>query len=72
MKKRERKSAQMATTVARRKSTTTAKIPRERAEKIAALVIDAVEKKLAELPKEDRMAKRDEIIAFLDRRKVKR
>ena len=72
MRKQERKVAQMATPVVRRKPLIGTKIPRARAEKIADLVINAVEKKLAELPKEDRIAKRDEIIAFLDRRKAKR
>jgi hypothetical protein len=55
----------MATVPATRKLRTKGANSRTRAKRIASLVVGAVEKKLARLPKGDRMAKRESLISSL-------
>lgn len=60
-----RKQRNMATAPTRNKPSRTARRSRETAEKIAEIFVAAVENKLADLPKEERMKERERIISSL-------
>lgn len=72
MKLLSRKRDNMATAPTRKKLPETNYASRVNAEEIADLVVGAIEKKLAPLPKQDRMKQRDRLISSLKVDKAKR
>jgi len=64
MKSLSRKHQGMATAPTRKKAPKTVRPSRENAEKIADILVEAMEKKLAGLPKAEQMKERERAIAF--------
>jgi len=72
MKSLPRKKQSMATAPTRYKVTKRSRVSRETAEKIADILVEVTEKKLAGLPKAERMKKRERAIASFQAGKAKR
>lgn len=72
MKASSRNHQSMATAPTRNKATRSARPSRETAEKIADILVEAMEKKLAGLPRAERMKERERAIAFFRAGKAKR
>ncbi len=67
-----RKGQSMATVPTRNRPAGSARPTRETAEKIADILVEVMEKKLADLPKAEQMKERERAIAFFRAGKAKR
>ena len=72
MKSLPTKRQSMATAPTRNKVTKRPRVSRETAEKIADILVEVMEKKIAGLPKAERMKERERAIAFFRAGKAKR